>query len=375
MDINYEDERFNQVENEKNQQLNSMNNAYDNIVNQTDQFYQNQINAINDYSQKQQELQQANTDLAINRIENQKQDATKDYQKEQKASYVDWQKQSNQYGVNAEQMAASGLQNSGYSESSQVAMYNQYQNRVATAREGYNKAMRDYDIAIKDSQLQNSSALAEIAFNALKTKLDISLQGFQYKNSLLLDQVNKQQEIDNIYYNRYQDVLNQINTENSMKEQIRQYNESQAFKQQQYDYQKEQDALAQANWEKEYQFKVDQAAQDQSNWERQFALSQASKSGGGSSGGSSGSSSNQYVLTDGNSSSSNILKNLSNTMKSAAKAVGQASQPTTVNDLQMKTIKANWNKNKDVNMLVAYCKQQGFNESQIAYIEKQLGIK
>ena len=113
-------------------------------------------------------------------------------------------------------------------------MYNTYQNRVATARESYNNAVLNYDNAIKDAMLQNNAALAEIAFTALQQQLELSLQGFQYKNQLIIEQANKKTELDNMYYNRYLDVLDQINKENSMAEEVRQYNESMAEEIRQY---------------------------------------------------------------------------------------------------------------------------------------------
>lgn len=232
--INYDDEKFKNVEAEKQTALNEMNNTYNEMISQSDKFYEDQINATKDYASQQQQLQQENTDFTISKIEQDKAQAEKDYTKEQSGAYVDWQKQSNQYGANAEQMAANGLQGSGYSESSQVSMYNSYQNRVAIARESFNKAVLNYDNSIKEAQLQNNVALAEISYNALKTQLELSLQGFQYKNSLLLEQMNKKQEIDNTYYSRYQDVLQQMNQENAMAEQIRQYNESLAEQKRQY---------------------------------------------------------------------------------------------------------------------------------------------
>jgi hypothetical protein len=76
--------------------------------------------------------------------------------------------------------------------------------------------------------------LAEIAYTALQQQLELSLQGFQYKNQLLLEQANKKMEVDNTYYNRYQDVLSQMNQENAMAEEIRQYNESMALQKQQF---------------------------------------------------------------------------------------------------------------------------------------------
>ena len=296
-DINYEDERFKTVENQKQEQLNNINNTYNNIVNQSDQFYQNQIDAANKYAEVQKQNQQANTDFAIEQINQQKDQAKKDYTKEQTGAYVDWQKQSNRYSANAEQMAAQGMQNTGYSESSQVSMYNTYQNRVASAKESYNKAVLNYDNSIKEAMLANNSALAEIAYNALKTQLELSLQGFQYKNELLQTQINMQRDIDKDYYNRWHNVLSQMNTENALKEDVRQYNENMAENKRQYDekmaeerrqydekmaYQKEQDRL-----NMEYQKERDKVSDEQ--WQKQYNLSLAStysKSSGGSYGSS-----------------------------------------------------------------------------------------
>lgn len=244
-DIDYNDKRFTQVESDKKQALTESEKLYGNMVGESDKYYQAQIDATKQWSEQQQKLQQENTDFAIEKIEQQKQQAHTDYLKEQSGAYTDWQKQSNKYGVKAEQMAMQGMSGGGYSESSQVSMYNTYQNRVATARDSYNRAVLNYDNAIKDAQLQNNSKLAEIAYQALQQELELSLQGFQYKNTLLLEQANKKMEIENTYYNRYQDVLAQINTENALAEQIRQYNEE-------MDFQREQADREQANWEKEY---------------------------------------------------------------------------------------------------------------------------
>ena len=319
--INYEDKRFTNVETEKQAALNNINNTYNNMINSSDQFYQDQINAAKDYSKTQQEIQQANTDFAIEQINQQKEQAGKDYTKEQAGAYVDWQKQSNQYGVNAEQQAAQGLGNTGYSESSQVSMYNTYQNRVATARESFNKAILNYDNSIKEAQLANNSKLAEIAYNALQTQLELSLQGFQYKNSLLQTQIEQQQATEDRYYSRWQDVLTQMNQENQFAEsirqyeqnyaeQVRQYNQNYAQQEKEYEegirqfdeqmaYYRQKDAEENAykikqleeqkrQFEKEYALKQQQMAQEQAQWEKEYALSKASLSSKSSSSGGSG---------------------------------------------------------------------------------------
>ncbi len=234
-EIDYNDKKFTEVENDKNAALKESEKMYDGMINSSDKYYDKQISAAEKWGDTQATLQQEQTDFAIEQINQQKDQAHKDYIKEQSGAYVDWQKQSNDYGTNAEKMAESGLAHSGYSESSQVSMYNTYQNRVAMARETYNKAILNYDNAIKEARLQNNAKLAEIAYQTLQTTLELSLQGFQYKNTLVLDKANKKLEIDNMYYGRYQDVLAQLNTEKSLAEQIRQFNESLAEDRRQFD--------------------------------------------------------------------------------------------------------------------------------------------
>lgn len=249
MAVNYDDKRFTQVENAKKDAINNANKTYDDMVNQSDAKYNELINTTKDYANKQQEIHQKNTDFTIEQINQQKGQAEKDYIKEQKGAYTDYQKATNQYGVNAEQQAKAGLMNTGYSESSKISAFTSYQNRYSTARESYNRATLNYDNAIKDAQLKNNATLAEIAFKALQTELEYALQGFQYKNNLLQTKLNTQIQLDSEYNNRYQQVLSQINTENSLAEQIRQYNESMA-------YQKQRDAVSDAQWQKQYNLSV-----------------------------------------------------------------------------------------------------------------------
>lgn len=232
MAVNYDDERFQQVTREQNQAIQNVQNTYNNMIAKTQQYYDAQAKAAEDYGNQQKALQQQNTDFTIQKIEQQKERAEQDYTKEQKGAYVDWQKQSNKYGVQAEQQAAQGLRNGGYSESSQVSMYNQYQNRVGTARDSYNRAVQDYDNSITEARLTNSAKLAEIAYNALKTKLEINLKGFESGNQLLLNQINALNAEKDRYYSRWQDVLKQINYENELAEQQRQYEEQMAMQRQ-----------------------------------------------------------------------------------------------------------------------------------------------
>lgn len=241
-----QDDRLTKVENDKSAAMTEVKKTYDEMIGQSDQFYQDQINANSKWEEEQKKLQQEQTDFTIGKIQQEKEQAEEDYKKEQSGAYVDWQKQSKNHGVNAEQMAASGMTGSGYSESSRVAMYTAYQNRVAVARESLQKAIVSYNNAMTEARLQNSSALAKIAADALQQRLALAMEGFQYKNSLLQSKMKDMQTVESSFDQRWQSVLDQIYREEafeeekrqfdeSMAEEIRQYNEKMAEEKRQFD--------------------------------------------------------------------------------------------------------------------------------------------
>ena len=96
-----------------------------------------------------------------------------------------------------------------------------------------------------------------------------------------MEKANKKTELENKYYNRYLSVLDQINKENALAEEVRQYNESLAF-------QKDQAAKDQA-------YKNAQLAlqREQFNWQKSQASSSSSSSVKKSSGSSKSSSSSK----------------------------------------------------------------------------------
>ena len=265
--INLEDERFQQVETDKHSAITDVNNTYDEMMNNAGGFYDAQIQASKDWVEQQSQAQQDRTDFTIETIEQQKEQAEKEYKKEQKGAYTDWKKQSNQYGVNAETIAASGLTGTGYSESSQVGMYNTYQNRVAAARESHATAILNYNNLINEAKLQNDSALAEIATQGYIQQTEIALQGFQYENSLILEKQNQLQATEDRYYSRWQDVYNQIYQENAFNESVRQYEQN-------YAYQQEQDRIAQEQWKQQYELQQSQLAEEQRQYDAELAEKQ-----------------------------------------------------------------------------------------------------
>lgn len=235
MPVDYNDERLLRVENDKNNAINETKDMYNSMINNTDKYYEKQIQATKDYEKTQTQLQNAQLEQNLKEIQQNKDLAQKNYIKEQKGAYTDYQKATNQYGVNAEKLATQGLNATGYSESTRTNAYNTYQNRYATAKESYNNAVMNYDNEMAKARLQNSSTLAQIAYQSLQQQLELSLNGFQYKNTLIQTRANAVNEQVDRYNNQYQQVLSQINTENSLAEQIRQYNESMAWDREKYE--------------------------------------------------------------------------------------------------------------------------------------------
>lgn len=177
--------------------------------------YDNALQDVDEWEQDQREMQNTQTATAVNRINESKKDAEKDYQKEQSAAYTDWQKMSNPYGVEAEKLASSGFtQATGYKGSLQVSMYNTYQNRLATARASYEQTVRDYDRMIEDAYMSNNVVLAEIAAEASNKRLTLTLEAMEYKNALL-EELETNKAITNNWYDTYISQLSGTNNTNS----------------------------------------------------------------------------------------------------------------------------------------------------------------
>ncbi len=267
-DVNYNDKRLTDVTAEEKAALNAEDVRYGNMISESDKYYDNAINKYGVQDENgnwnegsmaaiQTDLANKKTDQAIKEIEQDKEWAEKDYNKEQRAAYVDYMNQINPYGVEAEKRAAAGLSGAlGYLQSVQARNFNTYQNRVAVAHEAFLKAVQGYDNAIADAKLQNSSVLAEIALNTFEQTTTLALQGLQYKNTLLQEQAAKKLQLKQYYSSEYQNVLTQLNREKEF-----------AFQQDQAEIEnKRQQALLEIA-QGEYKIKQEQWAQEKADKE------------------------------------------------------------------------------------------------------------
>ena len=336
--INYNDSRFTDLEKDKQTAINQSNSTYDSLIKDSQGYYDDLIQQSKDNADKQADLQNQQTDFAIQKIEQQKDKAEKDYTKEQKGAYQDYMKQSNAYGSNMQAAGQSGLGGSGWSETIQAGFYNTYQNRYAQARENYNTIVMNYDNNIKEAQLQNSSALLEIYNQAQQEQLQLALENFSVIKDLTLSKQNAYMALDSEYNNRWRQVEAQINTENALAEQIRQYNASLA------------EQKRQADMDNAYKMKA--LAQDQAQWQKEFNAKYASSGGGG------GSSS-----LKGGSSSSNksSTKAKLSTVKSGLSKIssGLKSKVNSMKEAQKNTVKLSNGKTGYTSAITAYQKAGG----------------
>lgn len=188
----------------------------DALTNRTNQMYENAYKQQQDIINKQ-------TQQNIAELERNKQEVQEETDKTNKALYTEYQKQVNPYGYEAEVLASQGLNKSGVSESTRTNMYNTYQNNRTNTINTATKAKADFDVQISKARENGDIQLAQAA----------------------LDMYN--QQIENLY--------NEYN--------LRQNRE-------QYLYQKNRDAISDAQWEKEYQYQLDRDAIEDKRYEREW---------------------------------------------------------------------------------------------------------
>lgn len=314
-DINYDDKRLTDINSQKRGAIDEVAKTYGDMIGNVGEQYEALADSTKKWTEDQTKFQKEQGDLAIKKLEQEKQYAHDDYLKEQSGAYADWRKQSNEYGVEAEKMASQGLSRTGFSESAQVSFYNTYQQRVMTARDAWTRSKTAYDTAMAEAKIQNNAALAKIAYEGHQAELQLIIEGMQYENTLLLDQMNKKLEVDQMYYSRWRDEIAQINQENALAEQVRQFNKNYDEQVRQYnqDYAEQvrqfNANLAEEKRQFDKNYSLDERAtavsernasvsekelklaQDKFDYEKKGSGSYSLGGGGGSSGGTGGSSS------------------------------------------------------------------------------------
>ncbi len=249
-------ERLAKIEEQRQKALAESNSAYDEMAKNNQDLFDYQNNSLNQYEQQQNDILDKQLQFNESKIEQQKEEARKAKEVEEKKARNDYAEFINPYGYQNESLAERGLLNSGVSETSQLGGYNAYQNRLSSANKVLQDALTQYDNDINEARLNNDVAKAQNALAKLQSQMAFAESYYNNKSNITQNRLNSNQSLDSEYNNRYQSELDR-------QESIRQYNDQMEFQRQ-------------------------QAAQEQANWEKEYALSQA-KNSGSSYGGSSSS--------------------------------------------------------------------------------------
>lgn len=208
--IDSNDSRLTNIERERQEKISQSNAEYNKTINDVNSHYNNVNQALDQGYAKREQAMNQQTQATIDNINTQKDRAERNYQNEQRGSYIDYRNAINPYGAQAELRASRGLANSGYSETYQSNAYNAWQNRVATAKQSLNDALVDYNAQITNARNTNSTALAELWSNVALQKAQNSLQGFQYKNTLIENRNQRETQLQQLYDTKYQNMYKNI---------------------------------------------------------------------------------------------------------------------------------------------------------------------
>lgn len=237
-----------------------------------DRLTNQQNNLINEQERKQNELINQQTQMQVDELNREKDKIEQDTIKTTKGLYSNWQKQANQYGANAEQLAQQGLAHSGYAETTQTALYNTYQKNVTETLNNARDLKSDYDFKVQQARQNGSVQQAQAALDLYKQKAQLLTQNYELRQNR--EQYLCQQERDRVSDNQWQKTFDQQARQNEIENQ---------WKQKSFDYQKQRDAISDSQWQKNFDYQKERAAVSDNQWQKQYELSKKKSSSASSS--------------------------------------------------------------------------------------------
>lgn len=224
------------------------NKVYEQAITNTNQVL-NKNNAYADqYLQKNSEMLDAQTNLDINKIEQQKVKTEDNYNKAAKTANKSYIDSTNRYGVEAELRAQNGLNSGGYVGMKNLVKFEENQKTLGEARATANQTIQELNNQISQAKLENSSKKAEYSLEVAKMKLEAQVEQMQKQSELLIGKLESKQNLNNTYDSLYMQIVDQINAEKDRAESKRQF-------EQQLAYQKKQDAITNSYAKKELELR------------------------------------------------------------------------------------------------------------------------
>lgn len=206
-----------------------------------DKLTEQQGTMLDESLKQQQDIVNKQTQMNVDALERNKEEIDAQTKKTNQGLYAEYKKASNPYGVNAEATYARGLGNSGYAETTQTNLYNTYQKNVTNTINNAQKLKSDFDFQISQARKNGDITLAQNALQIYMQKMELLTQEYELRN-------NREQYL----YQKEQDALAQSNWEKEYAYQQQRDAVSDNQWQQSFDYQKQRDAVADSQWAKEY---------------------------------------------------------------------------------------------------------------------------
>lgn len=224
-----------------------------------DSLMNQQNNLLNEQQKKQADLINQQTQIQTDELNHEKAKIDKDVEKTTSGLYTNWQKQANQYGVQAEQLAQQGLANSGYAETTKTALYNTYQKNVTDTLNNARDLKSDYDFKIAQARQQGSVQQAQAAVDLYAQKLQLLTQNYELRQNR--EQYLYQKERDKVSDNQWQKTFD---------EQVRQNEIENQWKQKNYDYQTQRDKVSDSQWQTSFDYQKSRDTISDNQWQQNF---------------------------------------------------------------------------------------------------------
>lgn len=244
-------------------------------------------NMLDNALQQQNDLINKQTQMQVDNLARQKEDIDKEATQQNRALYQDYRKATNPFGQQAENLAGQGLANSGYAETTMSRLYNTYQNNITSTLNNARDLKADVDFQIQQARQNGDITLAQNALELYKQKMQLLTEEYDLRNNReqflyqkeqdALAQSNWQQEFD------YQKAQNDRNYEYQLSRD--KVADDQWLKN--YNYQKSRDKVSDKQWKKTFNYQKSRDKVSDSQWQKEYELSKKTKaSSSRSSGGS-----------------------------------------------------------------------------------------
>ncbi len=245
--------------------------------------------------QKQNEIVNKQTQMQVDSLERQKADIERNAIQQNKAIYQDYKKASNPYGQQAETLASQGLGGSGYAETTQARLYNTYQNNITATLNTSNQLKADVDFQIQQARQTGDITLAQNSLELYMQKMQLLSEEYELRN-------NREQFL----YQKQQDALAQKNWQTEFNYQKSRDKITDSQWQKSYNYQVSRDKVSDKQWQTTFNYQKSRDKVSDSQWQKEYELSKKAKasssrrSSRSSSSKSSSSSTSSINIDDGN---------------------------------------------------------------------------